>query len=499
MLLSIAYLLAAVLGIALPAGLLLTAHFARFWSDGRKLVVVLCTMVLTPALGAAVSGRVLSTEREIMLNPALAIVEVGGGLAPWISRLGTVLILCICLAEVLRWMMGQRTMPAQARMVWLAAMGYYLVIFGLAGLAGDNIRFISLNLLYVPILFTALALYAPALSSRGLRALSWALRLVFVGSLIGAVVAPASFTNREYSSLIPGLSWRVVGLSDHANSLGAVALLGLLLELSTQVWKRPHWLFLLINTAVLVGAQSKTAWIGAAAVLLLSKADLHQHFGGDMKQTYKAWSRLCWLCASALFVYGLVMHFDLINALDAKFSGYTGRDKIWDVTLSEFERSPFLGYGPSLWDMQYRLEQGMPYVGQSHNQFMQTLGQGGLIGIASLVLYLGILFWRSLLALRRGNSLALLGVLVVLIRCQMETPLLMNSILSADALVHALTFVFAAGTAARLLKPTEPPLAEPPRPAVAIPPRSRATEATSVMGSMDVMIVARTLPTMPRL
>jgi exopolysaccharide production protein ExoQ len=464
MLVSLAYVLAALLGVALPAVLLLTAHFARFWSDGHKLMMVLCTMALTPALGAAVSGRVLSTEREILLNPALAIVEVGGGLSPWISRLGTALILCVCLAEVLRWLMGQRTMPAQARTVWLAAMGYYVVIFGLAGLAGDNIRFISINLLYEPILFTALALYAPALSDQGLRTLSWVLRLVFIGSLIGAAVAPAAFTNREYSSLIPGLSWRLVGLSDHANSVGAVALLGLLLEVSTQVWKRPHWFFLVINLTVLIGAQSKTAWVGAVAVLLLSKAALHRHFdGGDGTHAYKAWSRLCWLCAGTLVIYGVVMHFDLISALDTQFSGYTGRDKIWDVTFSEFERSPLLGYGPALWDMQYRLEQGMPYVGQSHNQFMQTLGQGGLIGIGALLVYLGILLWRSFLALRRGSSLALLAVLVVLIRCQMETPLLMNSILSADALVHALTFVFAAGVA-----------------------------------RLDVTIVARTPPTMHR-
>lgn len=393
------------------------------------------------------SGRVLSTEREILLNPALATVEIGAGLSPWVSRLGTLLLLGLCLAEILRWILGQRTMTATARSTWLAAMTYYFVIFGLAGLAGNTTRFISLNLMYVPILFTALALYAPTLSDRGLRAMSWSLRLVFIGSLVGAVIAPASFTNRDYTSLIPGLTWRLVGLSDHANSLGAIALLGLLLEVSPLVWKRPQWPFLLINLVVLLAAQSKTAWIGTVAIVLLARFDLRSiSFSADVTRLYRTCARLCWLVAGALVVYGIVMHFDALDALSGKFSGYTGRDKIWDVTLMEFERSPFLGYGPALWDMQYRMEQGMPYVGQSHNQFMQTIGQAGLIGVLALTFYLGVMLWRGLQALGRGHSLPLLCVTIVLIRCQMETPLLMNSILSADALVHALTFVFICAT-----------------------------------------------------
>lgn len=442
MLNSIPFILAALLGVAIPGLLLLIAHLARLWSDGNKLVLVMCTMVLTPALGAAVSGRVLSTEREVLLNPALATIDIGAGLSPWINRLGTLVLLGLCLAEVLRWLLGQRTMPAAARTTWLAAMAYYFVIFGLAGLAGDSMRFVSLNLLYVPILFTALALYANAVSSSNLRILSWTLRFVFVASLIGAVIAPTSFTNRDYASLIPGLNWRLVGLTDHANSLGALALVGLMLEMSKQVWRRPQWPFVALTLVVLAAAQSKTAWVGTIAITLMSFLDPTQHRPhAGLTNTHKVCMRFCWLVAGIAMAYGVVSHFDALHALDAKFAGYTGRDRIWDVTMMEFERNPFLGYGPALWDMQYRMEQGMPYVGQSHNQFMQTLGQAGLIGIGTLAIYLGLIFWRSLIGLRHGLPLPLLCVTIILIRCQMETPLQMNSVLSADALVHTITFL----------------------------------------------------------
>ena len=82
-------------------------------------------------------------------------------------------------------------------------------------------------------------------------------------------------------------------------------------------------------------------------------------------------------------------------------SSGSGRTDVWDLTLREWHSSPLVGYGPSLWSPGYRSSHGfsaLSWVGQAHNQFVEALGQTGLIGFIALVLFVSAAFavgWKG--------------------------------------------------------------------------------------------------------
>src|SRR5438309_7239 len=95
--------------------------------------------------------------------------------------------------------------------------------------------------------------------------------LIFIAaSCVAAVVAPELTIERNYHSFIPGVTIRFWGLESHANSMGPVALVYLLLAIH-QPFER-GWLQRLgvvMGVAVFVMAQSKTTWAAAAIAVPL--------------------------------------------------------------------------------------------------------------------------------------------------------------------------------------------------------------------------------------
>lgn len=448
------FMVAALGGVALPAGALALARGSRLWSDETKLAVLLSVVVLTTALSVAVSGRVLYTPQEYQANPILVYAESqGDSSGPWVNRIGTLILALVALPELLRWSLGERSMSPSARRLYLSAWLYFFGIVVMAGIAGET-RGWRLNHLYVPLLFTTLALLGQVNPLPAMRAVRWCLWLVMLGSLAGALIAPKLALDRDYASLIPGLSWRLVGLTDHANSLGVMAVIALMLELTPAVQPRPRWLLLLPAAAVLVLSQSKTAWVEFVMALALTRAgDLRALlFGRDRVRGTVGMIALLAIAVALLLclVGGLASSERVLTWLDeAGINTFTGRTQIWSITWHEFERSPWLGYGPALWDAQYRYEQGLIAVGQGHNQYIHTLGQAGLVGAGCLLVYLFNMMRNSLIAWRNGTAIPLALVLILVVRGITETPLNMDSVVGTDALLHVLAFASAACAARR--------------------------------------------------
>jgi O-antigen ligase len=146
---------------------------------------------------------------------------------------------------------------------------------------------------------------------------------------------------------------------------------------------------------------------------------------------YRGWlGRLSYLgvlttLGAALFTSsspsGLVAQITTTNATNL----LNGRTSVWQYAWAEFQRNQLFGYGPGLFGTAYRslLPAQLQFAGEAHNQFMQTLGEAGLVGLAGLVGYL-VLSSRAALRCRqstRGLSLALMLSLVV--RMAAEAPL----------------------------------------------------------------------------
>lgn len=103
----------------------------------------------------------------------------------------------------------------------------------------------------------------------------------------------------------------------------------------------------------------------------------------------------------------------------------SGRTRVWAAALEGFHMNPVFGYGPSLFDEQYRADHigGAEFATHAHNQAVQTLAENGIIGLTGLILLVGalVLYAFRVRGMASGVTLALLGILLT--RFITETPM----------------------------------------------------------------------------
>jgi O-antigen ligase len=104
---------------------------------------------------------------------------------------------------------------------------------------------------------------------------------------------------------------------------------------------------------------------------------------------------------------------------------------VWSLTIDQWRHYPILGYGLTLWSAAYRANQGLSnltWAGMAHNQYIQTLGECGLVGLIALIAFVCALLgtaWRSR-SIDRGLSLSLmLALLVIMIT---EAPIVLDGL-----------------------------------------------------------------------
>lgn len=247
-------------------------------------------------------------------------------------------------------------------------------------------------------------------------------------------------TAQAYNYSAIGLNVRLHGLQPHGNGLGYIAATVLLLGLYAPLrFGRWDWLWQFSAVACLILSQSKTMWLATA--LGLAVYALNQV--GTLPRIKR---RLAQLILATVILAGLFAVTVAAPQLDQADLTLTGRTNVWAVTLREFRANPVSGYGPALWGEEFRNSQGagFEWVGQSHNQIVQTAGQAGIIGLAGLAFALLSLInmaWRSRHA-TQGASLALLTLLIV--RGVSETPLRFG--LDTGALVVLAVYLIATVT-----------------------------------------------------
>jgi exopolysaccharide production protein ExoQ len=450
---SIPFAIALLLGLMVPVFIVVAGWLSEKWSDSSKIAVILGVLILGNALSVLLSGRTIYTQEELALNPMLAAVDPEQGRNVWAGRFTNATILFVSLGEIFRWMTGRRTMPRVAKQLWFAFMAFYVASYWV-GVAFATSRDIQLSWSYAPIAFTALALLSQTgMNKDALNKLEWVLLGILAASLIGAVALPGLTVERGYKSWIPGFNLRLHGLAEHANSLGIIAALSVILQLSPFVRKRPNFVFLAIAIAALLFTQSKTSWMVAlVGVALVRLEDIrgrvqHRIAGQFSMLIVVAGSAVAALAFVALMIAGNMGMIDrLLNFQEAVT--FTGRTRIWEISWNEFMSNPLFGYGPALWDMTYRYQNNFMAAGQAHNQFFQTAGQAGLLGLMALLWYVYLMGRNCMLSWQQTSGLAVIAFLSLMIRCFSESPMRLGGLTGMDAFVHLLAFSFAASLAA---------------------------------------------------
>ena len=444
-------ILAALAGTAAMVGTVqLTSHRAYGY-----LHLIFYAMVLLVALGTLLSGRDLSIVNLNMEEPR---ITPRHPLMQWTQPLVSLLMLAAAGERILSyWFRRDRTAAAPV-VLMMSFIIFWLGTVAAPAFLGAHPHVFH-GYAYPLILGIAAVLVTGTESDIAFKAARNALLLFMLAGLLLIPVKPALVLETAYTQgLLPGLP-RLGGLAAHAVSLSVLAQLGLICLLAFPY--RRAWLNLLawgVGLSVLILAQSKTTWIsfilcGICFVAVQKGSGFSRRLSDPARPGFGIVSIM--LCMVAILAIGLVLMFgDLGTRINVFFnsaegvqlSSLTGRDKIWAIAYEEWRRNPVFGYGPLIWESDFRISIGMPNATHAHNQFMDTLSRSGSVGAAALVLYAVMLLILSVRYVRESKGLTLALFILLAIRSISEVPLLLLGY-SPEFITHLLLLMSIAAMA----------------------------------------------------
>lgn len=263
--------------------------------------------------------------------------------------------------------------------------------------------------------------------------------LYVYGSLIMIFIKPHWALEFGYmQGIIPGFRIRLHGFGVHANNLSALLVIYLMLaQITKSKYEKIHFVFIII---CLVLTQSKTAWVIFGLYFLLVSY-----------RKYRQVSRNKKLLMSGIFFIALgvisaasVVAVQHIFSKNSDLSTLTGRTQIWEFTISAWKTNPLFGYGQDLWGTAMEDEYMYLYNWRpphAHNQFLQTLGESGLLGAFALSFYFIVLIYFAFKLSKKTNGVSLYLVIYFLVRGISE-PIIINTISSANLFTHFIMFTF---------------------------------------------------------
>lgn len=412
---------------------------------GSKAVLrfYLWMILLAPTVRLVTAPREYLTEADATLAGYTAIA----GWVGWALRLSTLSIVgvafTVALVAIIR-----RQQQAGATFFVIGLVAVVASMFASAAL-GERPVFIHQN--FYPSIVLASLLLMPRIDPEQVAVQAkHVLFVLMLGSLVLAAIFPTRFAETSYVGIIPGFHIRLHGLAPHANSLAPLALLYLILEY--WVRGRSPWHMVGVASAglVLILTQSKTVWGAALLMLLLVAAvRLYHQFQQEMRTARVGWATLGALgtfLGVALLVPLLLTDaaggfFHSLMA-DSEVSTLTGRTDIWQMTLDTWRSNPWFGYGPKLWDIEFRLTHGAVLAAwHAHNQYLQALGEGGIVGLIAMLIYTAALIYYGVKFAGRTRGVSLALLVLLLIRTVTEIPLRLTLLLDTTFFVHLVVFV----------------------------------------------------------
>lgn len=292
------------------------------------------------------------------------------GVNGWSTRVGSVAYVGVLIAALA--ILGQSRSDFRVPLAThlLAAYGILLFVMGVATNSFDR-SYLVLPFLAYLVGGASLPIDVVVRHARNV------LRFTTLASLLVLAVGRADAVFVANGRVLLGFD-QLSGVTPHPNVLGPVAAFALALELHTLGGRR-RWgmngLGLLAAVATCVLAQSHSGWLAALLVLLIYSL------------RRRSLEKVFWLIGTASVV-GLYF----LPSDDARgrvvAEALNGRQQIWGIALSAFRENPLLGGGPGVFASPDFLASAGRYaavVGQAHNQFIETMGQLGLLGAALLV------------------------------------------------------------------------------------------------------------------
>lgn len=394
--------------------------------------LIFYAMVVMVALSTILSGRDLSL---VSLNFEEAPVTLRHPVMRWLQPLLSLLMLTVAGERILSYWFNKEKNSHAPLALLLSYIIFWLGTVISPALLGAHPA-ISHDYLYPLVIGVAAILVTGVERDVAFKA---ARDILFLFMTAGVLLIPfktGMVLETTYSQgLLPGVP-RLAGLAAHAVSLAILAQLGLICLLTLpfeRKWlNRLAWI---IGLTVLFLAQSKTTWIAfflcwLCFVSIQQGPTFFRRLVDPVRPEFGVTSIL--ILMLIVLVIGLVLMFGDIgtrvtiffnSAEGAQLASLTGRDKIWAIAYDEWQRNPLFGYGPLIWETDFRISIGMPNATHAHNQFMDTLSRSGIIGVVALLIYTLVLTVMSIRYARESKGLTLALFILLMMRSVSEVPL----------------------------------------------------------------------------
>lgn len=230
--------------------------------------------------------------------------------------------------------------------------------------------------------------------------------LIYIwGSLLVSLMAPQWGFEQGYDqTYIPGFDIRLHGLTVHAIQTSLFSWLYILLEMAFPSRSLPlRVVHLTAALLVLILTQAKTTWfilLWAGFWLAFWRISSAFPLGKSIAVLFFMGVIVSLFVAVGSLGDGFDVAERLQSLLPESAFTLTGRTFIWLVILEIVGENPWFGYGPDLWSPEMSLYYSS-WTGwvpsQSHNQYLQSLGEGGWFGLISFLVYC---LWILALAIR---------------------------------------------------------------------------------------------------
>jgi O-antigen ligase len=284
-------------------------------------------------------------------------------------------------------------------------------------LFGDPIQPATFTCFFL--LFASFLLHPPE-TTWFIRNVRISLLIVFIyGSLLSIILAPTWSIQTDYDTSVAILDYRLFGTANHPNELGPFALLTLLLSFFPGAKFRGETLHRISAFVVLFLSQSKTSWLitlFCIAILLYKQWEV---ISNVILKIIIALTMISIItCGTALGTY--YFSYNVINILnDPEVLTLTGRLFLWIYAWGYWLDSPWFGHGYSAWssdkviDNLSILNWAAPHA---HNQFLQTLTEGGIFAEFLLIGFLTSIFYTIMRNKINGQAIVFLVFILLVSR-----------------------------------------------------------------------------------
>jgi len=118
-------------------------------------------------------------------------------------------------------------------------------------------------------------------------------------------------------------------------------------------------------------------------------------------------------------------------------TSFTGRAYLWEETLSSWTENPIFGNG-----LKYFGGDGyLPYI-NSHNIIIQSLSDGGLIGLFGLLIFIFCISKAALINMKKGEFFSIASILILLLFSMSEIVIEFSGLYSGEFFIFLFIMLY---------------------------------------------------------